>query len=94
MVKSDTRGRFSVVNQISFKKFRVEVAGDNHEALGSIPPPQGVVTHIIAAILYLVESTLPQALTAWGPGNSIPMPMPRETILADAYLMPKASRTP
>ena len=43
----------------------------------SLYPPQGVATHIIAAILYLVESTLPQALTARGPGNSIPMPMPR-----------------
>ena len=63
-------------------------------ALSLHPPPGGSNAHHIAAILYLVESTLPQALTAWGPGNSIPMPMPRATILADAYLMPKASRTP
>ena len=76
------------------KKFRAKLAGDNHAALGPIPPPRGGVTITIAAILYLVESTLPQALTARSPGNSIPMPMPRETILADAYLMPKASRTP
>ena len=60
----------------------------------SVLPPPGGVTYNIAEILDLVASTLPQALTARGPGNSIPMPMPRETILADAYLMPKASRTP
>ena len=76
------------------KKFRAKVAGDNHAALGPIshPPRGGVVTLTLAALWYLVGSTLPQALTARSPGNSIPMP--RETILADAYLMPKASRTP